>query len=149
MANVLNISETSKSALEKKLGSQLEQATLDDLLIPSYSYLNEMLYDVDWIERILLTSLPESKKKKTTRPSSISAPPCHTRNLIIIEAAQIDDGWPSVLKREQEEAAAKEGVDDESRNDAAEVEVLGVSTAMVGHDKSKTWRAAVRENQML
>ncbi|KAE8707701.1 BTB/POZ domain-containing protein [Hibiscus syriacus] len=52
-ANILNSSEPSKAALEKKIGFQLEQATLDDLLIPSYSYLNETLYDVDCIERIL------------------------------------------------------------------------------------------------
>ncbi|KAL5557193.1 hypothetical protein UlMin_039429 [Ulmus minor] len=52
-ANILNASESSKSTLEKKIGSQLEQATLDDLLIPSYSYLNETLYDVDCVERIL------------------------------------------------------------------------------------------------
>ncbi|WOH10034.1 hypothetical protein DCAR_0729495 [Daucus carota subsp. sativus] len=52
-ANILNIAETYRDALEKKIGSQLEQATLDDLLIPSYSYLNETLYDVDCVERIL------------------------------------------------------------------------------------------------
>ncbi|GMN29796.1 hypothetical protein TIFTF001_002564 [Ficus carica] len=56
-ANILNVSESSKAALEKKLGSQLEQATLDDLLIPSYSYLNETLYDVDCVERILANFL--------------------------------------------------------------------------------------------
>ncbi|XP_022962762.1 BTB/POZ domain-containing protein At5g66560-like [Cucurbita moschata] len=52
-ANILNASEACKAALEKKIGSQLEQATLDDLLIPSYSYLNETLYDVGCVERIL------------------------------------------------------------------------------------------------
>ncbi|XP_044470405.1 BTB/POZ domain-containing protein At5g66560-like [Mangifera indica] len=52
-ANILNASESCRSALEKKIGSQLDQATLDDLLIPSYSYLNETLYDVNCIERIL------------------------------------------------------------------------------------------------
>lgn len=52
-ANILNASEACRAALEKKIGSQLEKATLDDLLIPSYSYLNETLYDVDCVERIL------------------------------------------------------------------------------------------------
>lgn len=52
-ANILSASEASKAVLEKKIGLQLEQATLDDLLIPSYSYLNETLYDVDCVERIL------------------------------------------------------------------------------------------------
>lgn len=52
-ANILNASEACRDALEKKIGSQLEEATLDELLIPSYSYLNETLYDVDCVERIL------------------------------------------------------------------------------------------------
>ncbi|KAM7476481.1 hypothetical protein LguiB_023724 [Lonicera macranthoides] len=45
-ANILNASENCRSALEKKIGSQLDQATLNDLLILSYSYLNETLYDL-------------------------------------------------------------------------------------------------------
>ncbi|XP_073123851.1 BTB/POZ domain-containing protein At5g66560-like [Henckelia pumila] len=52
-AYILNASEVCRSTLEKKIGSQLEHATLDDLLIPSYSYLNETLYDVDCVEKIL------------------------------------------------------------------------------------------------
>lgn len=52
-ANILNASESCRSTLERKIGSQLDQAMLDDLLIPSYSYLNETLYDVDCVERIL------------------------------------------------------------------------------------------------
>lgn len=52
-ANILNASEACRDALEKKIGLQLEEATLDDLLVPSYSYLNETLYDVDCVERIL------------------------------------------------------------------------------------------------
>ncbi|KAE9606745.1 hypothetical protein Lal_00026378 [Lupinus albus] len=52
-SHILNASEECRDALEKKIGSQLHEATLDDLLIPSYSYLNETLYDVDCVERIL------------------------------------------------------------------------------------------------
>lgn len=52
-ANILNATESSRSVLEKKIGFLLDQATLDDLLIPSYSYLNETLYDIDCVERIL------------------------------------------------------------------------------------------------
>ncbi|KAF8015500.1 hypothetical protein BT93_H1117 [Corymbia citriodora subsp. variegata] len=52
-AIILNASEDCRASLERKVGLQLEEATLDDLLIPSYSYLNETLYDVDCVERIL------------------------------------------------------------------------------------------------
>ncbi|CAN6874478.1 unnamed protein product [Brassica oleracea] len=61
-AIILNASETCRDLLERKIGSQLERASLDDLLVPSYSYLNETLYDVDLVERILshfLDSLEE------------------------------------------------------------------------------------------
>ncbi|KAE8704818.1 BTB/POZ domain-containing protein [Hibiscus syriacus] len=62
-AAVFVVGLSSKAAVEKKIGSQLEQATLDDLLIPSYSYLNEMLYDVDSIERILGYFLDELEER--------------------------------------------------------------------------------------
>ncbi|BAB10932.1 photoreceptor-interacting protein-like [Arabidopsis thaliana] len=52
-AIILNAAEICRDLLERKIGSQLERATLDDLLVPSYSYLNETLYDVDLVERIL------------------------------------------------------------------------------------------------
>ncbi|GLT39072.1 hypothetical protein SLA2020_132800 [Shorea laevis] len=65
-ANILNASESCKAALEKKIGSQLEQATLDDLLIPSYSYLNETLYDVDCAERILSHFLDGLEERNAT-----------------------------------------------------------------------------------
>ncbi|XAR73927.1 hypothetical protein NMG60_11008060 [Bertholletia excelsa] len=66
-ANILNASEACKAALERKIGSELEQATLDDLLIPSYSYLNETLYDVDCIERILGYFLESLEERSAAR----------------------------------------------------------------------------------
>ncbi|KAG8384495.1 hypothetical protein BUALT_Bualt04G0123600 [Buddleja alternifolia] len=66
-AYILNASEACKLRLERKIGSQLEQATLDDLLIPSYSYLNETLYDVDCVERILRYFLEAMEERSATR----------------------------------------------------------------------------------
>ncbi|CAA2966381.1 BTB POZ domain-containing At5g66560 [Olea europaea subsp. europaea] len=66
-ANILNAAEACRAALEKKIGSQLEQATLDDLLIPSYSYLNETLYDVDCVERILRYFLEDLEDRSANR----------------------------------------------------------------------------------
>ncbi|XP_050206185.1 BTB/POZ domain-containing protein SR1IP1 isoform X2 [Mercurialis annua] len=40
--------------LEKKMALQLGQAVLDDLLIPSYSFTGDTLFDVDTIQRILM-----------------------------------------------------------------------------------------------
>ncbi|KAA8533171.1 hypothetical protein F0562_033296 [Nyssa sinensis] len=66
-ANILNASEACRAALERKIGSQLEQATLDDLLIPRYSYLNETLYDVVCVERILGYFLDGLEERSATR----------------------------------------------------------------------------------
>lgn len=43
--------------LEKRMGSQLGQAVLDDLLIPSYSFTGDTLFDVDTVQRIMLNYL--------------------------------------------------------------------------------------------
>ncbi|KAK4790762.1 hypothetical protein SAY86_018066 [Trapa natans] len=62
-ANILSASDECRSVLERRIGLQLEQATLDDLLIPSYSYLKETLYDVDCAERILVHFLEDWKER--------------------------------------------------------------------------------------
>lgn len=45
--------------LEKRIGMQLEQATLDDLLIPAYSYHGDTLFDVDTVRRIVINFLQQ------------------------------------------------------------------------------------------
>lgn len=40
--------------LEKRMGLQLGQAVLDDLLIPTFSYVGDTVFDVDTVRRILL-----------------------------------------------------------------------------------------------
>lgn len=53
LAIILNASPQCKSSLEKRIGMQLEQATLDELLVPNYSHVEETLYDIDLVQRIL------------------------------------------------------------------------------------------------
>ncbi|KAG9440257.1 hypothetical protein H6P81_020422 [Aristolochia fimbriata] len=43
--------------LEKRMGYQLGQAVLDDLLIPSFSFSGDTLFDVDTVQRILMNFL--------------------------------------------------------------------------------------------
>ncbi|KAJ7213804.1 hypothetical protein O6H91_20G022600 [Diphasiastrum complanatum] len=71
LAMILNASAECKSSLERRIGAQLEQATLDDLLLPNYSYSVETLYDIETVQRILdhfliLNGRPQS-------PSSIQS----------------------------------------------------------------------------
>ncbi|KAL7199722.1 hypothetical protein ACSBR2_021931 [Camellia fascicularis] len=52
MANMLKVAPALVTELEKRVGMQFEQATLPDLLIPSYNK-TETLYDVDVVQRLL------------------------------------------------------------------------------------------------
>ncbi|KAL9238485.1 hypothetical protein vseg_012901 [Gypsophila vaccaria] len=52
IANMLKVAPALVTELEKRVGMQFEQATLPDLLIPSYSK-SETLYDVDLVQRLL------------------------------------------------------------------------------------------------
>ncbi|CAN6454279.1 unnamed protein product [Victoria cruziana] len=52
-AMILQASPTCKENLERRIGMQLDQATLEDLLMPNFSHTVETLYDVDCVKRIL------------------------------------------------------------------------------------------------
>ncbi|XP_073018815.1 LOW QUALITY PROTEIN: BTB/POZ domain-containing protein At5g66560-like [Primulina eburnea] len=93
-AYILNASEICKSTLEKKIGSQLKHATLDDLLIPSYSYLSETLYDVDSVEKILryfLQGIAESSVNRTCGEDESG----NLRSAALILVGKLIDGYLS------------------------------------------------------
>ncbi|KAG2274011.1 hypothetical protein Bca52824_056566 [Brassica carinata] len=50
---VLHASAVTQDNLERKIGSQLDEAALEDLLIPNMGYSAETLYDIDSVQRIL------------------------------------------------------------------------------------------------
>lgn len=50
---ILHASQSCQENLEKRVGTQLEQAALVDLLIPNMGYSVETLYDSDCVQRIL------------------------------------------------------------------------------------------------
>ena len=52
-ANMFDCSVECRTELELKAGQQLDQASLSDLLIPSFSHTCEYLYDVDLVRRLL------------------------------------------------------------------------------------------------
>ncbi|XP_044507659.1 BTB/POZ domain-containing protein At1g30440-like [Mangifera indica] len=52
-AMILRTSSSCISNLEKRIGMQLDQATLEDLLMPNFSYSMETLYNVECVQRIL------------------------------------------------------------------------------------------------
>ncbi|CAK9142531.1 unnamed protein product [Ilex paraguariensis] len=52
-AMILQASPSCRENLEKRVGEQLDQAALEDLLIPNMGYSVETLYDIDCFQRIL------------------------------------------------------------------------------------------------
>ncbi|KAG2723504.1 hypothetical protein I3760_02G172800 [Carya illinoinensis] len=50
---ILDARQSCRDNLEKRVGAQLDQAALEDLLIPNMGYSVETLYDIDCVQRIL------------------------------------------------------------------------------------------------
>ncbi|MQL92422.1 hypothetical protein Taro_025043 [Colocasia esculenta] len=65
LSNMLTVAPALVTELEKRVGMQLEQASLGDLLIPSYNK-SETLYDVDLVRRLVEHFLVQEQ----TDPSS-------------------------------------------------------------------------------
>ncbi|XP_030494934.2 BTB/POZ domain-containing protein At5g03250-like [Cannabis sativa] len=53
VAMILQASSSCRENLEKRIGTQLDQASLVDLLIPNMGYSVETLYDIECVQRIL------------------------------------------------------------------------------------------------
>ncbi|PSR86362.1 BTB/POZ domain-containing protein [Actinidia chinensis var. chinensis] len=54
-ALMLDCAVASRLDLERRIGSQLDLATLDDLLVPSFRHAGDTLFDVDTVHRILVS----------------------------------------------------------------------------------------------
>ncbi|XP_058088787.1 BTB/POZ domain-containing protein At3g44820 [Magnolia sinica] len=70
VAMILNVHRSCKDSLERRIGMQLELATLDGLLLPSYSD-SDNLYDTDCVERIIRHFLSLEPSVTLFSPSSI------------------------------------------------------------------------------
>ncbi|KAI3445774.1 hypothetical protein Pfo_002439 [Paulownia fortunei] len=64
-ANMLKVAPALVTELEKRVGMQFEQATLADLLIPSYNK-SETLYDVDLVQRLLEHFLVQEQSESSS-----------------------------------------------------------------------------------
>ncbi|VAI21685.1 unnamed protein product [Triticum turgidum subsp. durum] len=69
-AHILRASDAARAAIERKAATQLEQATVEDVLIPSYSGAAETLYDVDCVERVVRHFLAEEEVREDEASSS-------------------------------------------------------------------------------
>ncbi|XVE76182.1 hypothetical protein DITRI_Ditri12bG0152400 [Diplodiscus trichospermus] len=82
-AMVLHASPSCRENLEKRVGAQLDQASLVDLLIPNMGY-SETLYDIDCVQRIL------DHFMLLEQAAAIATPPC------IMEEGQLRNGSDSL-----------------------------------------------------
>lgn len=76
MANMLKVAPALITELEKRVGMQFEQATLADLLIPSY-HKSETMYDIDLVQRLLEHFIIQEQ----TESSSPSRYPFHDKHM--------------------------------------------------------------------
>lgn len=69
-ANILRVSSSSKMELAKRIGIQLEEATVGDLLIPNMSITSKEQYDVDIVIAILEQYMLQGQSPPTSPPRS-------------------------------------------------------------------------------
>lgn len=66
MANILGADSLYKMELERRIGPQLEEATLSDLLIPSFSHTSDTLFDVQLVYRLVKHFLGQDENTADT-----------------------------------------------------------------------------------
>ncbi|XP_059463132.1 BTB/POZ domain-containing protein At5g03250-like [Corylus avellana] len=70
-AMILHASSSCRENLEKRVGTQLDQAVLVDLLIPNMGYSIETLYDIDCVQRIVDHFMSLNQAPAPSSPSII------------------------------------------------------------------------------
>ncbi|XP_058093594.1 BTB/POZ domain-containing protein At5g48800 [Magnolia sinica] len=81
--------------LERRIGSQLETATLDDLLIPSFRHAGDTLFDVDTIHRILINFSQQEDSEDDMQDASAyeSDGPHSPSQTALIKVAKLVDNY--------------------------------------------------------
>lgn len=70
VALILGVNHTCQNSLERRIGVQLDLATLDGLLIPSYSD-SDTLYNTDCVERMIRHFVSSEPSVASVSPSSV------------------------------------------------------------------------------
>lgn len=73
-ANMVKASSSSKTELARRIGLQLEEATVSDLLVPSSSFTNGMMYDVDVVLNILEHFMLQGQSPPASPPGNNKGP---------------------------------------------------------------------------
>ncbi|XP_027336726.1 BTB/POZ domain-containing protein At5g48800 isoform X1 [Abrus precatorius] len=70
-AVMLDCTIASRLDLERRIGSQLDVATLDDILIPSFRHAGDTLFDVDTVHRILVNFCQQDDSEEDPEDASV------------------------------------------------------------------------------
>ncbi|XP_047938164.1 root phototropism protein 3-like [Salvia hispanica] len=101
MANMLNVAPALVTELEKRVGMQLEQATLSDLLIPCYNT-KETIYDVDLVQRLLEHFLVQEQSSPTRQDTKMYASAQRGSNLNAkMRVARLVDSYLTEVARDR------------------------------------------------
>ncbi|OVA01812.1 BTB/POZ-like [Macleaya cordata] len=107
MANMLKVAPALITELEKRVGMQLEQANLVDLLIPSYNK-SETLYDVDLVQRLLehflvqeQTELSSPSRQSFSDKHGYETTPRGTATNAKVRVARLVDSYLTEVSRDR------------------------------------------------
>lgn len=92
MAIILNVCQSCKNSLERRIGVQLEYATLDGLLVPSFSD-SDNLYDIDCVERIIQHFLASQGTNIPSFSPSTSGPITSPSSGALNRVTKLIDGY--------------------------------------------------------
>ncbi|XP_010245989.1 PREDICTED: BTB/POZ domain-containing protein At5g48800-like isoform X2 [Nelumbo nucifera] len=81
--------------LERRIASQLEMATLDDLLIPSFRHAGDTLFDVDTVHRILVNFSQQDDSEDDVEDVSAyeSDSPCSPSQSSLLKVSKLLDNY--------------------------------------------------------
>ncbi|XP_057966006.1 BTB/POZ domain-containing protein At5g48800 [Malania oleifera] len=94
-AVMLDCTVASRLDLERRIGSQLDIATLDDLLIPSFRHAGDTLFDVDTVHRILVNFSQQDVSEDDMEDASVfeSDSPESPSQTALVKVAKLVDNY--------------------------------------------------------
>ncbi|XP_022931192.1 BTB/POZ domain-containing protein At5g48800-like isoform X1 [Cucurbita moschata] len=94
-AVTLDCSVAFRLDLERRIGSQLDIATLDDLLIPSFQNSADTLFDVDTVHRILVNFSQQDDSQDDMEDASVfdSDSPCSPSQSSLFKVSKLVDNY--------------------------------------------------------
>lgn len=93
-AVILDCTVSSRLDLERRIGSQLDMATLDDLLIPFFRHAGDTLFDVDTVHRILVNFSQQDDSEEDMDDGSVfesDSPPSPSQTTLCKVSKLVDN----------------------------------------------------------